>query len=84
MALIDQAQQKITELSSHVVDLQSVLTDKKARGAFGEVQLEALVRNILPASHYDFQVTLSNQKRVDCLLTLLNPQAYYPLMLSFL
>ena len=42
LALIDQAQQKITELSSHVVDLQSVLTDKKARGAFGEVQLEAL------------------------------------------
>ncbi|MGC6404611.1 MAG: DNA recombination protein RmuC [Candidatus Comchoanobacterales bacterium] len=73
LALIDQAQQKITELSNHVVDLQSVLTDKKARGAFGEVQLESLVRNILPANHYEFQVTLSNQKRVDCLLKLPEP-----------
>ena len=83
LALIDQAQQKITELSSHVVDLQSVLTDKKARGAFGEVQLEALVRNILPASHYDFQVTLSNQKRVDCLLTLPEPTGLLPIDAKF-
>lgn len=73
LTIIDQAQQKITELSSSVVSLQEVLTDKRARGAFGEVQLESLVRQVLPAAHYQMQQTLSNGKRVDCLLQLPAP-----------
>ncbi len=46
LALIDDAQKKITELSSNVVSLQEVLADKRSRGAFGEVQLNSLIRNV--------------------------------------
>ncbi|MEJ2694765.1 MAG: DNA recombination protein RmuC, partial [Candidatus Thiodiazotropha sp.] len=49
---IDEAQKKITELSSNVVSLQEVLADKRSRGAFGEVQLSALVRNVMPESGF--------------------------------
>lgn len=73
LAIIDEAQKKITELSSHVVDLQDILVDKKARGAFGEVQLSTLIANMIPAHHYQMQYTLSNQKRADCMLFLPPP-----------
>ncbi|KPJ67649.1 MAG: recombinase RmuC [Coxiella sp. DG_40] len=73
LALIDQAQKKITELSSNVVDLQTILADKRSRGAFGEVQLSALIRNIMPEQHFSFQHTLSNGKRADCMLLLPEP-----------
>lgn len=48
LALIDAAQKKITELSSSVVSLQEILNDKRSRGTFGEVQLSALIRNVIP------------------------------------
>lgn len=70
---IDVAQQKISSLSEQVVSLQEVLTNKQARGAFGEIQLNDLVTSILPPSAYEFQVVLSNQKRADCVLKLPNP-----------
>ena len=70
---IDVAQQKISNLSEQVVSLQEVLTNKQARGAFGEIQLNDLVTSILPPSAYAFQVVLSNQKRADCVLKLPNP-----------
>lgn len=73
LALIDEAQKKITELSSNVVSLQHVLSDKQARGAFGEVQLSGLIRNVLPEANFHLQHTLSNHKRVDCLLMLPEP-----------
>lgn len=73
LTIIDEAQKKITELSSHVVSLQDVLVDKKARGAFGEVQLSTLVSNMIPATHFEMQHTLSNQKRADCILFLPDP-----------
>lgn len=73
LAIIDEAQKKITELSQHVVSLQDVLVDKKSRGAFGEVQLSALISNAIPSSHYSMQHTLSNQKRADCILFLPDP-----------
>lgn len=73
LALIDQAQKKITELSNNVVDLQAILADKRSRGVFGEVQLTALIRNIMPEQHFNFQHTLSNGKRADCLLLLPEP-----------
>jgi DNA recombination protein RmuC len=73
LALIDEAQKKITELSANVVSLQAVFTDKRARGAFGEVQLADLIRNVLPEKYYALQQTLSNGKRVDCLLKLPEP-----------
>ncbi len=70
---IDVAQQKISSLSEQVVSLQEVLSNKQARGAFGEIQLNDLVTSILPPNVYEFQVVLSNTKRADCLLRLPNP-----------
>ena len=73
LAAIDEAQKNITELSEQVVSLQHVLADKQARGAFGEIQLEDIVTNALPASIYQFQAPLSNGKVVDCLIRLPQP-----------
>jgi DNA recombination protein RmuC len=73
LALIDDAQKKITELSSNVVSLQEVLSDKRSRGAFGEVQLNSLIRNVMPEQHFSLQHTLSNGKIADCILFLPNP-----------
>lgn len=73
LTMIDEAQKKISELSTHVVSLQDILVDKQARGAFGEVQLTSLIANLIPSSHYRLQHTLSNQKRADCLLLLPEP-----------
>jgi DNA recombination protein RmuC len=73
LARIDEAQKKIGELSTQVVGLQEILSNKQARGAFGEVQLNDLVSAALPPNAYDFQCTLSNGSRVDCLLRLPNP-----------
>jgi len=73
LATIDEAQKKIDGLTSNVIGLQELLGDKRARGAFGEVQLEALVRNALPPDAYAFQHTFPNNTRVDCLLRLPDP-----------
>lgn len=73
LATIDEAQKKIDGLTTNVVSLQQLLGDKKSRGAFGEVQLEALVRNALPPNGYEFQYTLPNGNRADCILRLPAP-----------
>jgi DNA recombination protein RmuC len=73
LAVIDEAQKNISELSTQMVGLQDILSNKQARGAFGEVQLNDLVSAVLPNSAYAFQATLSNGKRADCLLHLPNP-----------
>tara|TARA_R110001592_G_scaffold78782_1_gene236100 strand:- start:4326 stop:5651 length:1326 start_codon:yes stop_codon:yes gene_type:complete len=73
LALIDDAQKKITELSTNVVSLQEVLNDKRSRGAFGEVQLSGLIRNVLPEQSFKLQHTLSNGKIADCVLFLPEP-----------
>jgi DNA recombination protein RmuC len=73
LATIDEAQKKIESLTGSVVSLQELLGDKRARGAFGEVQLEGLVRNVLPPNAYDMQFTLSTGVRADCVLRLPAP-----------
>jgi DNA recombination protein RmuC len=73
LAIIDAAQDKITKLSANVVDLQEVLNDKRSRGAFGEVQLSAIVRNVIPETNLSFQHTLSNGRRADCMMFLPEP-----------
>lgn len=83
LALIDDAQKKITELSGNVVSLQRVLADRTSRGAFGEVQLEALVRNVLPDNAFKMQHTLSNSRRVDCMLFLPEPTGQVPIDSKF-
>jgi DNA recombination protein RmuC len=73
LATIDEAQKKIDGLTTNVVSLQELLGDKRSRGAFGEVQLEGLVRNILPPQAYAMQHTLPNGSRADCVLMLPEP-----------
>ncbi|NKB38172.1 MAG: DNA recombination protein RmuC [Gammaproteobacteria bacterium] len=73
LALIDEAQKKITELSTNVVNLQEILADKSSRGAFGEVQLHTLVRNVLADANYQLQYTFPNGKIADCVLFLPEP-----------
>ncbi len=73
LATIDEAQKKIETLAGSVVSLQELLGDKKTRGTFGEVQLEGLVRNVLPPAAFAMQHTLSNGMRVDCVLRLPEP-----------
>ena len=73
LATIDEAQKKIDSLTTNMVSLQELLGDKRSRGAFGEVQLEGLVRNIMPPQSYDMQHTLPNGSRADCVLMLPEP-----------
>jgi DNA recombination protein RmuC len=73
LATIDEAQKKIENLTGSVVSLQELLGDKRSRGAFGEVQLEALVRNVLPPQAFEMQFTLSTGVRADCVLRLPDP-----------
>ena len=73
LTIIDEAQKKISELSQNVVSLKDILADKKSRGAFGEVQLASLIRNMIPETHFSLQHTLSNGKRPDCFLFLPEP-----------
>ena len=73
LSTIDEAQKKIDGLTTNIVSFQELLGDKKSRGAFGEVQLESLVRNALPPDAFSMQHTLSNGNRVDCVLFLPEP-----------
>ena len=73
LATIDEAQKKIETLTGSVVSLQELLGDKRARGAFGEVQLEAIVRNALPETAFEFQYTFARGVRADCVLKLPAP-----------
>src|SRR3990172_8046573 len=73
LATINEAQKKIETLTGSVVGLQDLLGDKRSRGAFGEVQLEALVRNQLPETAFEFQYTFSRGARADCVLKLPEP-----------
>lgn len=73
LAVIDQAQKNITDLSGQMVGLQDILSNKQARGAFGEIQLNDLVSGILPPNAYEFQASLENGRRADCLIKLPNP-----------
>ncbi len=76
LALIDRAQKNIETLSSEVSGLQSILSNKQSRGAFGEKQMQDLIENFLPPNAYSFQETLSNGKRVDALIHLPGDQGH--------
>ncbi len=73
LATIDKAQMNIEKLSSNVLGLQDILSNKQTRGAFGEIQLNDIVSKALAPDAYNFQATLSNGKRADCLIHLPNP-----------
>ena len=73
LKVIDEAQDNIKKLGGDIVGLQDILSNKQERGYFGETQMEDLVRNTLPPNAYEFQATLSNGKRPDCLIKLPEP-----------
>ena len=68
LTVIDEAQKNISALSGQVVSLQQVLSNKQARGAFAQAQMEDIVRDGLPTTLYDFQFTLTNRNRPDCVI----------------
>jgi len=70
LAVIDSAQKNITDLASHVTSLRDVLANKQARGAFGQGRMEAIIQDGLPKGAYEFQFTLKNGKRPDCVVLL--------------
>ena len=70
LAVIDHAQKNLSELSSHVTSLRDVLANKQARGAFGQASMEAIVQDRLPKGFYEFQYTLANNTRPDCVVFL--------------
>lgn len=74
LKVIDEAQKTLSDLSAglsgHVVNLQQILSNKQARGAYGQGQMESIIRDALPPAMYDFQATLSNRTRPDCLIHL--------------
>lgn len=70
LEVIDRAQANIRELAGEVSGLQAVLSNKQARGAFGEAQMQALIEQFLPTRSFTFQHTLSNGSRVDAVIHL--------------
>jgi len=80
LAVIDNAQKNLTDLSSQVTSLRQVLANKQARGAFGQGRMEAIVQDGLPKDCYAFQHTLSNNKRPDCAIFL--PSDKRPLIID--
>ena len=73
LAVINSGQKNISDLADQIGTLQNVLDNKQARGLFGEFQLENLVRSALPPDSYALQQTLSNGRRVDCLIRFPSP-----------
>jgi DNA recombination protein RmuC len=72
LAVIDSAQNNIQSLAGQVVQLQAILSNKQTRGAFGQSRMEAIVADGLPHGAYEFQATLSNNNRPDCLVRMPN------------
>jgi DNA recombination protein RmuC len=70
LAVIDSAQKNITDLASQVTSLQNVLANKQSRGAFGQARMEMIIQDGLPKGCYQFQATLTNKARPDCIVHL--------------
>lgn len=75
LAVIDTAQNNIQSLAGQVVQLQAILDNKQTRGAFGQSRMEAIIADGLPMGAYEFQATLSNGMRPDCLVRMPNGTA---------
>jgi DNA recombination protein RmuC len=75
LSVIDAAQKNISELSTHVVSLKAIFSDKQARGAISQDQMESIVAEHLAPDQYEFQATLSNNSRPDCAIRIPNVAA---------
>src|ERR1700741_1452665 len=70
LGIIDNAHKNLTDLTTQVTTLRDVLANKQSRGAFGQARMEAIVQDVMPKGSYEFQFTLSNNKRPDCVVLL--------------
>ena len=70
LAVIDAAQARMAGIGAEVVSLKDILANKQTRGAFGQGRMETIVRDGLPPSAFEFQYTLSNKARPDCVIRL--------------
>ncbi len=70
LSKIDEAQKKIDTLSGDIISLQNVLTDKKSRGTFGEVNLYHIMTNVFGENSkiFKMQYPFDNNTTVDCAL----------------
>jgi len=74
LAVIDTAQTNIQSLAKDMAGLQSILSNKQTRGAFGQSRMETIIADGLPMGAYAFQTTLSNGSRPDCTIRMPNDQ----------
>jgi len=74
LAVIDTAQTNIQSLAKDMAGLQSILSNKQTRGAFGQSRMETIIADGLPMGSYAFQTTLSNGSRPDCTVRMPNGQ----------
>jgi DNA recombination protein RmuC len=72
LAVIDSAQQNITDLTGQVTALSNILANKQSRGAFGQGRMEAIVSDNLPPGSFAFQYTMKTGARPDCVIHLPN------------
>lgn len=70
LGIIDSAQKNLTDLTDQVTTLRDVLANKQTRGAFGQARMETIVQDAMPVGAYEFQYTLSNKSRPDCVVFL--------------
>ena len=70
LAVIDAAQKNLRDLTGEIVGLRDILSNKQTRGAYGQGRMEAIIRDGLPSGAFEFQATLSNRTRPDCLVRL--------------
>lgn len=71
LSKIDEAQKKIDSLSGDIISLQSILTDKKSRGIFGEVNLKHILSSVFGENNeriYRLQYTLPNTTIADAVI----------------
>ena len=70
MIKIDESQKSLGDLSNDIINLKSILQDKKSRGTFGEVELYYLLESAygLPGKFYDVQYQLPNDKKADAVI----------------
>ena len=73
LAVIDEAQKRMEHLGNDMATLNQILSNKQSRGAYGEIQLNDIVSDIMAPDDYAFQAPLGNGRQVDCLLKLPNP-----------
>jgi DNA recombination protein RmuC len=72
LAVLDAAQQNISDLTGQVTTLSNILGNKQSRGLFGQGRMEAIVADHLPPGAFAFQFTLKCGHRPDCVVHLPN------------